>query len=95
MSMYIWKVGLELQWKSSWKVGKAIKSYLWEEDDLELTVSAESGRAAILKAEKLAMSKEPWEGVHYGDDDSETPSTETPYKVLDVVSLELLQTLDG
>ena len=95
MKMYIWEVGLELQWKSTWTENKKSKSYLWEEEDLVFKVAAESGRRAIQKAEKIAMAKHPWDGIHYCEDNTELVSRETPYKVLDVVSLKLLQPLDG
>ena len=95
MSMYIWKVRLEVEWKQTWMEGKKQKSDFWTEDDKEYTVAASSGREAIIKAEKLAMAQEPWSGEHYLEDDTTVPSKETPHRGLDVLSLSLKETLDG
>lgn len=93
--MYVWKVGLQIQWKSEWTENKKKCSDYWEDENREFIVAAVSGYDAIKKAEKLALQQEPWPGEHYCDDDTTILTREAPYKVLDIISLELLQTLDG
>lgn len=94
MEMYVWKVKLEVQYESKWKENGKVKTSTWE-DGLEYTIAASSGRDAITKGEKVFLSEAPWEGEHCMDDDSIVPTTERPTKILDVVGLELLETLDG
>lgn len=95
MSMFIWEVTLEVEWKRTWTEGKKTKSEVWIDVDVNYTVAAQSGREAIIKAEKLAMAQESWTGEHYCDDNSVIPTKETPHRVLDIVGLELKDTLDG
>lgn len=94
MSMYIWEVTLEVQWKYVTKKGKKTSTYTDVDPSEEFTVAAPSGLAAIEKAKKLAVdSKERGYVDDWSSDDEIV--TATPMKVLDVVGLELKDTLDG
>ena len=93
MEMYIWKVALEVEWKYVVKSGKTSKTHTDVESREDFTVAAPSGLQAIERAKKVALGKE----RGYVDDwSSENEiTTATPIKVLDVVGLELKETLDG
>lgn len=59
----------------------------------DFTVAAPSGVQAIEKAKKVALDKE---RAYVDERSSENElTTATPIKVLDVVALELKETLDG
>lgn len=93
MDMYIWEVRLEVEWKYAVKGGKTSKTFTDVDNDVSFTVASPSGFQAIEKAKKVALDKE----RGYVDDwstEGET-TTATPTKVLDVIGLELKDTLDG
>lgn len=93
MIMYIWEVTLEVEWKYTVKSGKTSKTFTEVESCEEFTVASPTGVKAIELAKKVALDKE----RGYVDDWSaelET-TTATPSKVLDVIGLELKDTLDG
>ncbi len=93
MDMYIWEVQLEVEWKYVTKGGKKSKTWTCTDSDEHFTVAAPSGFLAIEKAKKCALDKE----REFVDDwsSNEEETTATPVKVLDVVGLELKETLDG
>ena len=93
MSMYIWEVNLEVEWKYITKSGKKSKTWTDVDSAEEFTVAAPSGVLAIEKAKKCALDKERGYVDDWSSDSEET--TATPTKVLDVVGLELKDTLDG
>lgn len=93
MSMYIWEVALEVEWKYVVKNGKTSKTHTDVESREDFTVAAPSGLQAIERAKRVALDKE----RGYVDDwSSENEiTTATPTKVLDVVGLKLKEALDG
>lgn len=95
MSMYTWKVTLDVQYKSTWKEGKVSKSSLWEESGIEYTVASPSGIEAMEKCKQIFMKNDSWEGEHHLDNNQVVPTTESPNKVLDITGLEFLDCLDG
>lgn len=94
MSMYIWKVKLEVKWQYVTKVGKKSTTHKDADPSEEFTVAAPSGIQAIERAKKVALDIE--ERGYTDDWSSESKIViATPIKVLDVVGLELTDTLDG
>lgn len=94
MSMYIWEVTLETEWKYIVKNGnKTVRTYTDIDSSEIFTVASPSGTMAIEKAKKVALDSE----RGYVDDwsDANEVVTATPIKVLDVVGLTLKDTLDG
>lgn len=93
--MYVWEVGLEVEWKYIAKNLETGKSKTFNDVDgsEKFTVAAPSGILAIEKAKKISLDKR----RGYTDDwssSNEVVST-IPIKVLDVISLTLKETLDG
>ena len=94
MEMYIWEVTLETKWKYVVKNGKkTVRTYTNTDASGKFTVAAPSGVQAIEKAKKVAVDAE----RGYVDDwsDENEIVTASPIKVLDVVGLNLKDTLDG
>lgn len=95
MSMYIWEVTLETEWKYVVKAGtKVVRSYKYTNSSEEFNVAAPSGIQAIEKAKKLAVDGKERGYVDDWSDENEVV-TATPHRVLDIVGLELKDTLDG
>jgi len=94
MSMYIWEVKLEVEWKYVTKSGKKSETWTDTEPDEEYVVAAPSGLQAIEVAKKCALNVKE---RGYEDDWScaGEVTTAAPTKVLDVVGLELKDCLDG
>lgn len=94
MEMYVWEVKVVTEWLSTWKSGGKEKKQTQEDSDT-YTVAAESGRKAIIKAEKIFMSNKPWEDSHIEEDETDITAIHSPNKVIDVVGLTLKETLNG
>jgi len=94
MSMYVWKVSLEVEWKYTVKSinGKSVSRTDIDNDE-HFTVAAPTGLKAIEVAKRIALHKD----RGYEDDWSSADETVTalPLKVVDVVGLTLETTLDG
>lgn len=94
MEMYIWEVGLEVEWKYTVKKGKTTTSYTDVDSREDFTVASPSGIQAIERAKKVALDEKRGYVDDWSSSEAET-ITATPVKVLDVVALELKETLDG
>ena len=93
MGMYVWEVKLEVEWKYTVTPSNGKSRTFTGVDNESFTVAASSGVKAIEVAKKVALDKE----RGYVDDWSSAEETTKaePIKVLDVVGLELRETLDG
>lgn len=94
MGMYVWEVKLEVEWKYTVTPSNGKSRTFTDVDSNEVfTVASSSGVKAIEVAKKVALDKE----RGYVDDWSSAEETTKaePIKVLDVIGLELCETLDG